>query len=171
LTLSRRSSGRTSKRHPAIDFLVDVRAFPRRAVVAGVDRLRGARGKRVGSVVIETPAGIILVRRRAGNDFTLPGEVAHEHEDRENAVLRALSLDLGVRGVQMELLFRYHGLSRHAVYHLALERKPMPPDGVELHYHKLSDVPPPLSKDSRGILRSFESRLKRLAAAAALTEE
>lgn len=143
MTLSRRSSGRTSKHPPAIAFLVNVREFPHRAVVAGVDRLRGARGKRVGSVVVETWDGIILIRRRAGNELTLPDEIAYEHEDRENAVLRALSLDLGVRGVQMELLFRYHGLSRHTVYQLILDRSPTPQDGIELRYHKLSDVPAP----------------------------
>ena len=120
---------------------------------------------------METPAGIVVVRHRGNSEFTLPGEIAYQTEDRENAVLRALSLDLGVRGVKLELLFRYHGVSRHAIYHLALDRTPTPQEGVELRFLRLEDPLSALSKDSRGILRSFESRLKRFAASPALTED
>lgn len=149
------------QRQQVIDFVKQVRAFPKVVAVTSYDRLRGARNRRVGTAIVSVPSGTILVRPRGSKEYRLPGAVAHQFEERESAVVRVLSEQLGVRGVSLEMLFRYHGDARHAVYYIELKRDPELLDArLELLFY-IPGTPVRLTHDTRGILRSYETKTGR----------
>lgn len=66
------------------------------------------RTRRRGTAVVDTPHGILVVSL-GGGSFLLPGGGARRHESRQDAVIRELREETGLKAVDIALLFEFTG--------------------------------------------------------------
>jgi 8-oxo-dGTP diphosphatase len=66
------------------------------------------RRRRRGSVIVDTPDGILVVSER-GRTYLLPGGVAKRHESRQSAAIRELREETGLEAIDCSYLFEYRG--------------------------------------------------------------
>jgi 8-oxo-dGTP diphosphatase len=66
------------------------------------------RRRRRGSVIVDTPDGILVVSER-GRTYLLPGGVAKRHESRQSAAIRELREETGLEAIDFSYLFEYRG--------------------------------------------------------------
>jgi 8-oxo-dGTP diphosphatase len=68
------------------------------------------RTRRRGTAIVETPEGILVVSLD-GKKFLTPGGGAHRSESRKDAAIRELEEETGLKGVVMEYLFEFTGVT------------------------------------------------------------
>ncbi|MDE1853246.1 MAG: NUDIX domain-containing protein [Thaumarchaeota archaeon] len=61
-----------------------------------------------GTALVDTPNGILLVSE-TGSRFSLPGGGARKSESRENAAIRELEEETGLKAIDSQLLFEHTG--------------------------------------------------------------
>jgi 8-oxo-dGTP diphosphatase len=66
------------------------------------------RIRRRGTAIVDTPAGILVVSL-GGRNFLLPGGGAKRNESRQNAVIRELMEETGMKVVSADYLFEFAG--------------------------------------------------------------
>ena len=66
------------------------------------------RTRRRGTAIVDTPRGILVVSL-GGEDFLLPGGGARLHESRQDAAIRELREETGLKAVDATLLFEFTG--------------------------------------------------------------
>ena len=67
------------------------------------------RSRRRGTALVDTPNGILVVSKN-GRDFLLPGGGARRHESRQDAAIRELREETGLKAVDIAYLFRFTGI-------------------------------------------------------------
>jgi 8-oxo-dGTP diphosphatase len=102
-----------------------------------------------GTALIETPQGILLVSSN-GDRFSLPGGGAEKQESGEQAAIRELKEETGLKAISARYLFKHTGGLRkrssglvrnhHEVFLIEAKGIPCPQEEIEaIHFYRAGD--------------------------------